>query len=291
MVNYDEYSEVEYSPDKEKLARYWSIGKGMQAVDGLETSKYLEEVITKNIHGTYTHVESIQDLTHHYSEDLTSPQAEADIVAARITALLDTASFRFKPSELRFIHSELFEGILQPSWVGEYKLKNYSKKEEILGGETVRYGEATQVSNSLKYDFEQAVADDIIGSLHKGDYEPLQDFISDIWQTHPFREGNTRTIGVFLQLLLKGEGFDITNEPFKEHSRYFRDALVRANFSDRETATLADKKPLTLFFGNIIQNQNNILKEEDLYLPAQTREILHKRVIARSKEIRDKPQE
>lgn len=57
----------------------------------------------------------------------------------------------------------------------------------------------------------------------------IQHFISGIWQIHPFHEGNTRTVTVFLIQYLREFGFDIDNTPFQQHSKYFRDALVLDN--------------------------------------------------------------
>ena len=57
-------------------------------------------------------------------------------------------------------------------------------------------------------------------------------FISGIWQIHPFCEGNTRTTAVFMIKYLQTFGFNVSNQVFAENSRYFRNALVRANFND-----------------------------------------------------------
>lgn len=57
------------------------------------------------------------------------------------------------------------------------------------------------------------------------------DFISRVWQSHPFREGNTRTTAVFSDLYLRSMGFDVSNDRFAENVLYFRDALVRAGYS------------------------------------------------------------
>ena len=60
----------------------------------------------------------------------------------------------------------------------------------------------------------------------------LVKFASDIWQIHPFGEGNTRATAVFMIKYMKTFGFSINNEAFRENSWYFRNALVRANYND-----------------------------------------------------------
>ncbi|HFR3748957.1 TPA: Fic family protein [Streptococcus suis] len=57
----------------------------------------------------------------------------------------------------------------------------------------------------------------------------LKDFASSIWQIHPFGEGNTRTVTVFMIKYLRSLGLTIDNEPFKKHARYFRYALILDN--------------------------------------------------------------
>ena len=53
--------------------------------------------------------------------------------------------------------------------------------------------------------------------------------IASIWQTHPFREGNTRTVIVFAVLFAKSLGFEVEHELFKNNSAYVRNTLVWAS--------------------------------------------------------------
>lgn len=52
--------------------------------------------------------------------------------------------------------------------------------------------------------------------------------IAEIWEVHPFREGNTRTVSVFAFLFLKQYGYDLNAELLSRHAKYFRNALVMA---------------------------------------------------------------
>ena len=53
--------------------------------------------------------------------------------------------------------------------------------------------------------------------------------IAQIWQTHPFREGNTRSVIVFAILFAKSLGFEVEHEMFRVHASYVRNALVWAS--------------------------------------------------------------
>ena len=51
---------------------------------------------------------------------------------------------------------------------------------------------------------------------------------------------------------------------FKEHSKYFRDALVRANYSDIKNNISEELTPLNRFFDNLINNGKHKLESKDL---------------------------
>ena len=89
-------------------------------------------------------------------------------------------------------------------------------------------------------------------------------FIAGIWQIHPFREGNTRTIAVFAIKYLQSMRIAATNELFAENSWYFRNALVRANYDNPLKGIAKDFGPLERFFGNLILGEQNELKSRYL---------------------------
>ena len=59
-------------------------------------------------------------------------------------------------------------------------------------------------------------------------------------------------------------GFDINNELFKEKALYFRDALVRANYTNYSKGIKETNKYLIMFFENLLLNENNNLNNDDL---------------------------
>jgi fido (protein-threonine AMPylation protein) len=89
-------------------------------------------------------------------------------------------------------------------------------------------------------------------------------FISDVWQIHAFAEGNTRTIAVFTIKYLRTFGYDVINDTFEQHSKYFRDALVCANYNDTKRGITATQEYLDRFFGNVLFNETNELKSREL---------------------------
>lgn len=89
-------------------------------------------------------------------------------------------------------------------------------------------------------------------------------FISGIWQIHAFGEGNTRTTAVFTIKYLRTFGFDISNETFANHSWYFRNALVRANYNNLGKSIYATTEYIEAFFRNLILSECNELKNRTM---------------------------
>ncbi|MBR3347124.1 MAG: Fic family protein [Solobacterium sp.] len=145
---------------------------------------------------------------------------EADLVSARIAAILSENSFTFSVPQYIGIHKRLFSGIYKHA--GKLRDYNISKKEWVLDGASVIYGNALELKDMLEYDinserhFNYALYDipDMIPHL--------ADFISRLWQIHAFAEGNTRTTAVFLLKYLQTMGFDVNNDTFARNAWYFR---------------------------------------------------------------------
>ena len=115
-------------------------------------------------------------------------------------------------------------------------------------------------------------------------------FIAQIWQVHPFEEGNTRTVGVFAIKYLNSLGYRVTNNMFREHSWYFRNALVRANYADYAQGVKREWGYLEAFFRNLILGEAHELKSRYLLIgldrepprfgkPKETRKGCQKKVV------------
>ena len=160
--------------------------------------------------------------------------------------------------ELVNIHKRLFKDIFDGA--GVYRDYNFTKKEWILNGDTVIYASFDSIKETLEYDFNQE-KDFLYKDLNLDEsIKHLCKFISNIWQVHPFCEGNTRTTAVFMIKYLRTFGFNINDEVFAENSWYFRNALVRANYKNFEKNIFEDTIFLERFLYNLLTNSNYELK-------------------------------
>lgn len=221
------YVEVEPTYSKEN----WEIGFGLQAIDGLKPSEYLVALAEQQIAGKLTYTEVEENLQKYYEASASfEDKMEADFSSMRIAAILSDVSFTFSPATLLGYHRKLFSGIETFRYpVGEFRKLNMTKKEPVLGGASVSYTDYEVIKETLIWDFEQEKEKDYRGKTRKEMAHEVMAFISNIWQVHPFREGNTRTIAVFAIKYWRTFGFELNNEPFKHHAKYFRDSLVLAN--------------------------------------------------------------
>ena len=147
---------------------------------------------------------------------------------------------------------------------GQLRDYDITKNEWVLRGDTVLYGRWHDLRMALDYDIEKEKQFDYKGLSMEEVIAHLSRFVSSIWQTHPFREGNTRTTAVFTIKYLQAIGFKADNRMFEEHSWYFRNALVRANYKNVAKGISQDGHYLELFFRNLLMGENNELKSRYL---------------------------
>ncbi|KAB1644273.1 Fic family protein [Adlercreutzia muris] len=259
----------EGEPDRARKAEVWQTAIGLQAVDGLEVSEYLIDTAKEHIEGKIDSLDARRRIDGYYEQRRSRGIAEEDIeeadkVSQRIAEILGEDTFQFSPAALMAIHKRLFTGIIKGA--GEVRPYNITKKEWVLAGETVLYAPCELVWESLKYDFEQEASFSYADVSLAEAVAHIAKFASGIWQIHPFREGNTRTTAVFVIKYLSSKGLVVTNDEFKEHSWYFRNALVRANYTDFQKGVHATFRYLDRFFENLLLGAKHELKNRYLHV-------------------------
>ena len=259
----------ESEPDKAHKGYAWSTAIGLQAVDGLKPSKYLIDTAIKNIEGKITMKEA-QNLIDSYYEErpvhLSDDERteEADKVSLRIAEILSEIAFSFSPNEYIAIHRKLFQGIYNHA--GKIRDYNITKREWVLDGATVMYGSASELRATFEYDFSQEKDFSYKGLSMDEIIHHLAVFISRLWQIHIFGEGNTRTTAVFFIKYLRTLGFAATNDIFAENAWYFRNALVRANYTNLQKGIHETTEYLELFLRNLLLNEQNELQNRNLHI-------------------------
>ncbi len=269
-MNNDPFKEYykESEPDKAIKGYAWSTAIGLQAVDGLKPSQYLIDTAIQNIEGEITMKQAQELIDSYYKENPKREEngriEEADKVSHRIAEILTEKAFSFSPHEYISIHRKLFQGIYKHA--GKIRDYNITKKEWVLDGATIIYGSASELRATLEYDFGQEKSFSYKGLSMDEIIRHLAMFISRLWQIHIFSEGNTRTTAVFFIKYLRTLGFSATNDIFAENSWYFRNALVRANYTNLQKGIHETTEYLEVFLRNLLLNEKNELHNCDLHI-------------------------
>ena len=256
-------------PGRVEKSEAWQTAIGLQAVDGLKTSEYLLDTAKEHIEGNITIDEAQKRIQSYYEQRSERTEAEdntkeADIVSARIAKLLGEKSFQFSPAEWLTIHRRLFEGVFKHA--GQIRQYNITKKEWVLNGDTVIYADFNSIKDTLDYDFATEKNFSYEGLSVEASVKHLAKFASDIWQIHPFCEGNTRATAVFMIKYMKTFGFRVNNDAFEKNSWYFRNALVRANYNNLQKGVHSTTKFLEMFFGNLLLDTDYDLKNRIMHV-------------------------
>ena len=265
LKEFDNYYQARSASQRER-AENWAVAIGLQQVDGLVPSKHLIAVAKRHIEGEISGSEATSIIDSYYEtkdgHDIPEDVKEADRVSARINEVIEEEGFNFSPTYLVALHGLIFNGVFPHA--GSIREVNLRKREWVLRGDSVTYGHAPVIERTLDYDFDREREYSYSGKSKREIVSHFARFIAGIWQIHPFREGNTRTIAVFAIKYLKSMRIKVTNDLFAENSWFFRNALVRANYENPLAGISRDMEPLERFFRNLMLGETNELKNRYL---------------------------
>ena len=145
-------------PAQKDRAEAWRVAIGLQAVDGLKTSEYLQQTARRNIEGDITIDEARELLKQYYISKTThnsgdADNEEADKVSVNITKILSSGTFDFSANGIISLHRRIFDGVFKHA--GRIRDYDISKKEWALEGASVSYLNWEDLHQALEYDIEQ----------------------------------------------------------------------------------------------------------------------------------------
>lgn len=256
---------LQSEPSKQEKGRLWQTAIGLQQVDRLKPSEYLYEVARQNIDGKITISEAKQLIDTYYESKAVRQEKddrteEADKVSINIAEILAEKTFNFSAAYLLKIHERLFNDVFHKIPAGKFRTYNITKKEWVLDGDTIYYSDYGMIQQTLEYDLNAERNFDYSKLTKDQVVKHIARFVANLWQVHAFGEGNTRTTAVFTIKYLRSLGFEAANKPFEENSWYFRNALVRANYTNIQKGIYMNTEYLEKFFRNLMLGESNDLK-------------------------------
>lgn len=247
----------------------WQTAIGLQAADRLSTSDYLRQTAQKHIDGKIDIGQVNELITRYYLEmnaqDASDSETEdADKVAVNIVRILLSEKLDLSIEGLSTLHRSIFDGVYENA--GTPRTTEISKREWVLGGDSISFTEVEQLLPSLEYciskekyfSYDGISTDSLISHLAK--------FIAEIWHICAFGEGNSRFTAVLTILYLNYLGIDFKFDTFKNDSWYFHNALARAKY--RDLVKNIDYEPIYLerFFRNLLLGEQWDLRNRYLHV-------------------------
>lgn len=251
---------IEIKNDKSDLESKWEMAIGLQQVDNLTPSEYLKDLVKLNIKNEMS-LDELEIKLKKYYDDLNDnydrDEYECDFVSLRIMQILQNDMFYLTIDFYKYVHYFLFKDVYK--FAGKFREANISKNEAILNGDTVVYYDYNRIKDYLIYDFSDERQEDYSKLNASDKIISISNFTSCIWQVHPFVEGNTRTTAIFMIKYLKELGYNINYSLYKDNSKYFRNALVRSDYSNNKLDIKEDNSYLIKFFENLLLSKNDNL--------------------------------
>lgn len=180
----------------------------------------------------------------HIKDEQELKQKEADIGFLKLINVDSVLDGFFDEALLRKIHKHIFGDIYD--WAGEYRTIPLYKEELVLPRYSIPYTEPENIEQDLK----RKIKD--LNTIAWQNMQPQEIAplfarkIALLWRTHPFRDGNTRTMLCFAYLYAKEHAFpfDIktfTEELYRQYDEHgnvtkysIRDKFVLACLDDKD---------------------------------------------------------
>lgn len=183
-------------------------------------------------------------------------QAEADISFVKLFTIDQDVTLKgFSIDYLKALHAHILGDIFD--WAGEFRTVPIVKSEKILAGDTVRYAQPDEISTNLNnairrlnnVKWQEKTVDQLVPIFTMG--------ISYMWQTHPFRDGNTRTIVAYALRFAKEKGFELDSNLILNHFDYVRGAFVWASQGEYSDYSYINKIVKDAILRQMVKNEEN----------------------------------
>ena len=159
----------------------------------MTVSNYLQDTAHKHIEGDIT-INDARKLVNKYYITKSVRNAndedkeESDRASSNIVKVLSSPTFNFTTGGYQSAHRRIFDGVLKNA--GEVRTYDITKKEWVLEGDKVLYLNWEDLRRAIDYDLEKERAYIYKGKSPDEMITHLTRFVSRLWQTHAFGEGD-----------------------------------------------------------------------------------------------------
>ena len=186
--------------------------------------------------------------------------AEAELSRDNMITLYDRGFSDFSPEGLCEIHRFLFHDVYE--WAGQYRIINISKREEILAGMSIWYSNDEDIPRDLKQVWKKIAEIDWRCCTREEFVHNLVHTFPAMWQVHPFREGNTRTVVMMLTFFVEAHGYYLNQQLLREAAGYVRNAFVMASLGKYAEYEHLERILLDAVCETPVYEEQDVQKEE-----------------------------
>ena len=273
MQNLEKYLRSK-NPKEREYCLYWLTAFGIQSVVNLKPSENLFPIIIRHIEGTVDIHRTRIELREFYNEwhrrhddHHTHHEEEADKVSVRIMEVLLDDEFNLSFEYFSKVHHHMFHGIYHHS--GELREKPLSKKEWVLGNTAVLYPSTQNLREKIDYLFAKERSTDYSALSERHKIRHFCEFISRLFMANSFQFANSRAVFVFAVKYLLTLGFRIQNDTFYREAWYFRNAIIRACYTNMHQGIYPTTEYMEMFLYNLIRNEDNELKNHRMVIKGE----------------------
>lgn len=157
-------------------------------------------------------------------------RAESIMANTRMALLYNSGFSDFSPAGVCSIHKTIFGDVYE--WAGEYRVINIQKREALLAGKSVWYSNWDDIDRDLKAAWKRIDMVKWSKLSHDEFARSIARLFPAVWQAHPFREGNTRTVVMLIALFAEHYGYYFDYELMAASAGYVRNAFVLCCFGE-----------------------------------------------------------
>ena len=272
MSQFDKYLKKNNSEEK-KYCLYWLTSFGIQSVVNLKPSEFLLDLIVRHIEGEIDLKRVQTSINEHYhrlrkEEDQKGHHTfEADKVSARIVELFFNPHFNLSLDGFKETHHHMFHGIYAHS--GELRQHPASKKEWVLGNSSVLYPKAEEIEEHMNYLFETERNFDYSHLSRKHKLRHFCDFISKLFIYNTFQYANSRVAFVYAMQYMLSKGYEFSNDTFFREAWYFRNAIIRASYTNMHQGIYPTTEYMEMFLDNLFFDADNELRNHRMVIKGE----------------------
>lgn len=188
--------------------------------------------------------------------------AEAELSQANMMLLYERGFDDFSTQGIKTIHKVLFEDVYE--WAGEFCTINIQKQEPLLAGISVWYADSDNIKKDLDPAW-KAINKVKWGSLSSKEFAAqITRLFPPLWQAHPFREGNTRTIVMLMTFFVEHYGYYFDKELLAAGAGHVRNAFVMSSLGQYSEYEHLEKILLDAICTEPIEYKDDLDQEESL---------------------------